>query len=1020
MRAIPKTFNTVVLFLVALCLSSSSDAQCTYFIKLSSGKSTAQGYVLGIRFDGTLWAWGSNAYNKLGDGAGADILAPTQIGTDNDWLDVSAGGGHSLAVKTNGTLWAWGANGFGALGDGTNTDKPTPTQIGTATDWKTVSAGFRHSLALKNDGTMWTWGNNTYCQLGQGSDCTHKNVPVQVGTGTDWMMISAGSDYSLAVQSNGNSWGWGRNNRGQCGTGNSGDNNVPTAIPTGNFVYISAGNEHSMAIAPDGTAWGWGDNFVSQLGNNQLGGLERSPIQIGVQTDWVALLPGDGFTIGIRNNGTAWSWGGGDTYAWGTGSPTSKIPKQIGTDVNWESAIAGWNFGGAMKRDHSLWTWGRNAYGNLGDGTTTDVLLPKQIIAAPTGITLAAVHTSITKIQTRLNDYITDCSNLIARIQQYGTNMGLSGPITASVWLASQQPARYVKRFYQIDPSVNSGGGGKRITLYFTQQEFTDFNAVNTVKLPVDAADAANNKANLLIEKLLGTSGDGSGTPASYTGLSINTNPNDADIVWNGLNNRWELTFNSAGAGGYFIKTQTESIVPKTLDKVGLTSATPGAVAYSLRLLSSDYAGAAITVRRSSDNATQDIGFTTDGHLDTASLKSFVGAGNGYVARWYDQSGNNFPAEQANNALQPVIVNGGVIERINRRPAVYFNAAHLFTRKETIFTQAASMVGVAKGNNNTPSAFVTKTGTGAGSNPAHPGPFDYTNAGAEFTVGNASTTIFNVINTGVTTPRSTVNDQVGESVYSFVIPSSGTYYNYINGVQAGNQAVPAFADGGNSLMLGNRNDGSSTANFRTTEVILFNLALSTAERQQVESSQTLFYLSATLPVRWLSVKGQVMDNGFARISWQVAEQQVRNYQVEKSADGVRYAVVGELVSQGDGTHQYSFTDKQLLSATGWFRIRQIDLDGRATHSSVIRLMASSNGRISLYPNPAQDLATVTVGNQLLHTRASLYDLHGKQLQSMIITSTAFTISLKDYPAGIYLLKTSDGQVARIVKQGGQP
>ncbi|WP_315815093.1 arabinofuranosidase catalytic domain-containing protein [Paraflavitalea speifideaquila] len=328
--------------------------------------------------------------------------------------------------------------------------------------------------------------------------------------------------------------------------------------------------------------------------------------------------------------------------------------------------------------------------------------------------------------------------------------------------------------------------------------------------------------------------------PGSYSGASINTNPNDADIVWNGLYNRWELSFNSIGAGGYFIKTQTESIVPKTLDKVGLTSATPAAVAYSLRLLSSAYAGAAITVRRSSDNATQNIGFTPDGHLDTASLKAFVGSGNGYVARWYDQSGNNFPAEQGNNALQPVIVNSGVVERINRLPAVYFNATHLLTRKEYMFTQGASLVGVAKGNNNTPSAFVTKTGTAAGSNPAHPGPFDYTNAGAEFTVGDANTATYNSIHAGNSTPRSTVNDQAGESVYSFVIPSMGTYYNYVNGVQAGNQPVPAFADGGNSLMLGNRNDGSSAANFHTPEIILFNLALTTADRQQVESAQSLF------------------------------------------------------------------------------------------------------------------------------------------------------------------------------------
>ncbi|GIV57693.1 MAG: hypothetical protein KatS3mg042_0606 [Rhodothermaceae bacterium] len=59
--------------------------------------------------------------------------------------------------------------------------------------------------------------------------------------------------------------------------------------------------------------------------------------------------------------------------------------------------------------------------------------------------------------------------------------------------------------------------------------------------------------------------------------------------------------------------------------------------AYSLRKLSSTYTGPAIRVRRSSDDAEQDIGFGADDFLDTAALTAFVGSGDGYVTTWYSQ-----------------------------------------------------------------------------------------------------------------------------------------------------------------------------------------------------------------------------------------------------------------------------------------------------------------------------------------------------------------------------------------------
>jgi hypothetical protein len=95
------------------------------------------------------------------------------------------------------------------------------------------------------------------------------------------------------------------------------------------------------------------------------------------------------------------------------------------------------------------------------------------------------------------------------------------------------------------------------------------------------------------------------------------------------------------------------------------------AVAYSLRRLSKNYAGSAIRVRRGSDNAEQDIGFV-DNELDTATLVSFIGASDGWVTTWYDQSGLGLDATQPTASVQPFIVLAGVLQELNGKPCVRF------------------------------------------------------------------------------------------------------------------------------------------------------------------------------------------------------------------------------------------------------------------------------------------------------------------------------------------------------------
>jgi hypothetical protein len=102
---------------------------------------------------------------------------------------------------------------------------------------------------------------------------------------------------------------------------------------------------------------------------------------------------------------------------------------------------------------------------------------------------------------------------------------------------------------------------------------------------------------------------------------------------------------------------------------------TGAAAAYSLRLLRTAYAGSSIRVRRSSDNAESDIGFVS-GVLDTATLLTFCGAGDGFVTTWHDQSGNARNATQTTAANQPQIVSSGSVLVLNTKSSINFDGTN--------------------------------------------------------------------------------------------------------------------------------------------------------------------------------------------------------------------------------------------------------------------------------------------------------------------------------------------------------
>jgi hypothetical protein len=133
------------------------------------------------------------------------------------------------------------------------------------------------------------------------------------------------------------------------------------------------------------------------------------------------------------------------------------------------------------------------------------------------------------------------------------------------------------------------------------------------------------------------------------------------------------------------------------LDNLNLTAATPSAVAYGLRRLSSVYTGAALQIRRSSDGQQRDVYFDGAGALSLSSqvsaagggeatattLSSWIGANSGTVSVWYDQSGLGRNAFQTTPAAQPRLINAGVIETENGKATLIFSGGQTFQTTAT-------------------------------------------------------------------------------------------------------------------------------------------------------------------------------------------------------------------------------------------------------------------------------------------------------------------------------------------------
>jgi len=337
----------------------------------------------------TTYYYRVRAYNTMNDLSAYSNEVSVTI-SPPEWAEIAAGESHSLALTTNNMLWVWGSNLQGqlGLGDTSPLTVTNPTLLGQDTDWSIIAAGSNHTLALKSDpsgGTLWVWGLNDDGQLGIGdTDYFGRTEPTQVGSDSDWLGVAGGGSHTIALKTDGTLWSWGRNAFGQLGLGDTDERITPSLIGTATDWFTVSPTGTNLASVECGYDYSLAlksNRTLWAWGFNYFG-------QLGDNSTTNRTTPR---SIGTTSDWSLVSAGYNhtiglktDSTLWGWGYGYTSAPRQIGIDSDWVSASAGGEnvntgFTIARKSNGTLWSWGFNASGQLGLGDNNQRTAPVQI-----------------------------------------------------------------------------------------------------------------------------------------------------------------------------------------------------------------------------------------------------------------------------------------------------------------------------------------------------------------------------------------------------------------------------------------------------------------------------------------------------------------------------------------------------------------------------------------------------------------------------------------------------------------
>jgi alpha-tubulin suppressor-like RCC1 family protein len=343
--------------------------------------------------EGELYGFGNNEYWQLGLGENSEMeyAYANKLSTHVDFAAVSGGQNHAMAINDSGELrgtgdasGVFGVDGMTALYEMTYIQADADGDSAVDNDWVQVSAGADFTIALKADGTIWVSGLNDLGQLGLG-DYTDVTTFTML-TETGWAYVSAGKSHVLAIKTDGTVWSWGSNYEGQLGVtpGTIASRTYPEQVAgISDIVYVKAGDNSSFAIDKNGHLYAWGDDF-----NGNYIPPTTMLTADDTNTEFVKVAAGSEHALAIGANGKLYAWGRNSSAQFGDGEisgfPIITSPTVIDTNTDWTDIAAGYKHSLGERADAELYAWGLSDSGQAASASNV-VLVPTYVDLDSTG-----------------------------------------------------------------------------------------------------------------------------------------------------------------------------------------------------------------------------------------------------------------------------------------------------------------------------------------------------------------------------------------------------------------------------------------------------------------------------------------------------------------------------------------------------------------------------------------------------------------------------------------------------------
>ncbi|MHB1393064.1 MAG: RCC1 domain-containing protein [Clostridia bacterium] len=340
-------FNAVIVFLIVISVIANS----FFFVNaVSTGENTVNqadnnvlpsGKIVSMEAsvdntvilmeDGSVWAWGDNSYRQLGEGVEAvqkNVFKPVKVSGLVKIKSIAVGNGFILALEEGGQVWGVGNNTSNAISTANNTGKVSkPIKVEGLYNITQIAAGTNYAVAVRSDGTIWLWGDYRYKIKSLNTIIQAKSIP-------DVEKIYALRYNTIVIDKDGTGWI------------SRGKQTEPKQITeVDKIIDIIEGANFTYAVKDDGSVWSWN---IFTLSVEQIEGLSNIKSIVSVKDDDF---------IAIDKEGSIWSW-----------EQKNKTVIKNSNISNVKSIAAGTSHFAALKSDNTIWSWGSNGNGQLGNG----------------------------------------------------------------------------------------------------------------------------------------------------------------------------------------------------------------------------------------------------------------------------------------------------------------------------------------------------------------------------------------------------------------------------------------------------------------------------------------------------------------------------------------------------------------------------------------------------------------------------------------------------------------------------